>query len=218
MKRFHLLTLLGALTLTMACGKTEADKTPESEKPPVTTNGKILITYFTLPERDGVDASTGASRLVGDNGVIGHVQHLAGIIQEATGGELFEIRTEQTYPASHEPLVDQASAEKASGARPTLSTHIKDFDSYDVIFVGYPIWWSDMPMPMYSFFDEYNFEGKTIIPFTSHGGSGLAGTPARIKELEPQAVHSEAFTVSRNSVGNAKNDVLAWLRKLGYIK
>lgn len=110
MKRFYLLTLLGALTLIMACGKTDASTTPEPENPPITTNGKILITYFTLPERDGIDASTGASRLVGDNGVIGHVQHLADIIKEATGGELFEIRTEQIYPASHEPLVDQASA------------------------------------------------------------------------------------------------------------
>lgn len=83
MKRFYLLTLLGALTLIMTCGKTEAGTTPEPEKPPVTTNG-----------------------------VIGHVQYLADIIREATGGELFEIRTEQIYPASHQPLVNQAAMQK----------------------------------------------------------------------------------------------------------
>lgn len=139
---------------------------------------------------------------------------MANTIAQATGGDLFQIDTVQSYPTIHEPLVDQAEGEQSRNARPELSTHIQNLDDYDVIFVGYPIWWSEMPMAMYSFFDEYDFQGKTIIPFSSHGGSGFSGTPAEIRRLEPGAHVMDGYTVSRGSVAGDSNNLRNWVNGL----
>jgi flavodoxin len=108
---------------------------------------KILITYFTMPETDGVDTSSGASRIVADGKLQGNTEYIATIIQQATKGELFAIRTVQQYPGTHKELVDYAKKENESKVRPKLITKIKDLDKYDVIFIGFPNWWYDMPMP-----------------------------------------------------------------------
>ena len=92
---------------------------------------------------------------------------------------------------------------------------ISDFEQYDTIFVGYPIWWSDLPMIMYSFFDEYDFSDKTIIPFSTHGGSGLADTISTIQELEPNAnVYEQGLSISRNDVENSSEEISQWLEKV----
>lgn len=80
---------------------------------------------------------------------------------------------------------------------------------------GYPIWWSDLPMIMYSFFDEYDFSDKTIIPFSTHGGSGLADTISTIQELEPNAnVYEQGLSISRNDVENSSEEISQWLEKV----
>ena len=142
-----LLSMLLTITNVTACS---GDDPVEGEET-VKGEGKILITYFSYPEPDGVDAPTGASRLIKNGAVSGHVEFLAKTIQKATGGDLFEIKTVQQYPASHEPLIAQAREEKDSGARPALATHIENLNEYDIIFIGYPNWWGDLPMPLYTF-------------------------------------------------------------------
>ena len=177
---------------------------------------KILIAYFSSPETDGVDAVSGASRVVVNGVVSGNVQFVANCIQKAVGGDLFIIKTVQPYPGSHRPLLEAAQNEQKTNARPRLAAHIPNLQNYDTIFIGYPIWWYDLPMPLYSFFDEYNFAGKTIIPFTVHGGSRFSGTVEKIITLEPQAIVSkEGFAVSRNDVGRSERDIIAWLRRIG---
>lgn len=85
--------------------------------------------------------------------------------------------------------------------------------------VYYPNWWGDMPMILYSFFDEHDFSGKTIVPFNTHGGSGFSDSISTIAELEPEAVVNEdGFTESRNNVQDAEPDIIAWLENLGYAK
>lgn len=112
-------------------------------------------------------------------------------------------------------MADFAKNKIDSGERPAIRTQIENLDSYDVIFVGYPIWRYDMPAIMYSFFDTYDFSGKTIIPFTTHGGSRLSGTVEIIQELEPDAnVLTNAFTVSRNDVADAREDIEEWVSSL----
>lgn len=184
------------------------------------SDGKTLIVYFTMPESDGVDTVAGASRVVVDGELYGSVEFMANTIQETTGGDLFEIKTVQEYPTLHEPLVDLADEELANDARPELSTHIDNLDEYDTVFVGYPIWWGDMPMPLYSFFDEYDFSGKTIIPFSSHGGSRLANTVETIAELEPDAAVTDGFTVSRNDIEEdasaVAEELVSWVKELGF--
>lgn len=176
---------------------------------------RILIAYYTLPETDGTDTDAGASRVAAGGQVQGNMEYMAGVIAQATGGELFEIDTVQAYPGLHEPLVDQASEELSRNYRPALSTHIDNLDDYDVIFVGYPIWWGEMPMAMYSFFDEYDFNGKTVIPFSSHGGSGFSGTISEIAGLEPSAnVLTNGFTTSRGNVAGSADSIRNWVASL----
>lgn len=121
----------------------------------------------------------------------------------------------QTYPGTHQELLDFAAAEGAANARPALSTRIPNLDEYDVIFLGYPIWNADLPMPMYTFLDNYDLSGKTVIPFTAHGGSGFSDTVYTIRSLEPDATLIDAgLSVSRNSVAGAQEDVKAWTESL----
>lgn len=133
------------------------------------------------------------------------------------GGILFSIRTSVVYPADGGELIDYAAQEQEENARPELTTHIENLDGYDTIFIGYPNWWADLPMAVYSFFDEYDFSGKTIIPFNVHNGSRFSRTIQTIQELEPDAtVVEDGFTVSEQTVAEAAEDVAAWLEGLGY--
>lgn len=180
-----------------------------------TGNGNILIAYFSVMETDGVDTVAGASRVAVNGEVLGNNEYIAQIIQRETGGDLFSIETVQDYPTTHDPLLEFAYNEKADNARPELATQIENLDSYDVIFLGYPNWNADLPMPLYTFLEEYNFSGKTIIPFTTHGGSGFSRTIQTISDLQPNAtVISDGLSISRNSVSGAESDVVDWVSGL----
>lgn len=181
-----------------------------------TGGGNILVAYFSVMETDGVDTVTGASRVTVDGEVLGNNQYIAQIVQQQVGGDLFSIETVQEYPTTHEPLLDFAYEEKADNARPELATHIENPDSYDVIFLGFPNWNADLPMPLYTFLEEYDFSGKTIIPFTTHGGSGFSRTIQTIAELQPGAeVLTDGLSISRNSVSGAESEVIDWVNGLG---
>ena len=173
---------------------------------PVPSNG-VLIAYFTVPEDvepDGVDAVAGASIVVSEGEKLGNTEYVARLIQQVVGGELFRIETVQAYPLDHDPLVDQASEEKAASVRPELSTHVEDMARYDTILLGYPNWWGDLPMPLYTFLEEYGLAGKTIIPFITHGGSRASRTVETISDLQPGAqVWDDPLVLSRNDVASS---------------
>lgn len=182
------------------------------------TGSNILIAYFSVPEDidiSGIDADAGASVVVQNGEAVGNMQFMAEAIQQAIGGDLFRIETEEEYPLDHDPLVDQAADEQSENARPALSTHIENLENYDTIFVGYPNWWGDMPQPMYSFFEEYDFAGKTIIPFNSHGGSGFSDTISTIEDMQPDAaVVEDGLTISRNDVAVSNQEVMEWAKEI----
>ena len=180
-------------------------------------NHKVLVAYFSEPLPDGTDANTSASRLVVNGKVSGNVEYLAQLIQQNTGADMVRIQTSTPYPANYETLAAQANQERQNNVHPQLATDIKDFDDYDVVFVGYPIWWYQMPMPMYSFFDKYDFKGKTLIPFSSHGGSGWSGSLDVIKNLEPEATMVTGFSVSRTQAASSSDNVRSWLERIGMI-
>ncbi len=184
------------------------------------TDSNILIAYFSLPEdidTEGIDADAGASVVVDNGEVKGNVQYMAEIIQETIGGDLFRIETEETYPGDHDPLVDQAAQEQDEQALPALSAHIENLDQYDTILLGYPNWWADLPQPLYTFLEEYDLSGKTIIPFNSHNGSRFSNTIETIQELQPNAtVIEDGFTINERDVPEAAEDVAQWLQGLGY--
>lgn len=232
MKRIPALFLTALLALHLsACGGTSVPEAKESAPTQNVTAAsteqvsetnansakKILVAYFTAAENSDVDAVSSASVVTVGGTAKGRVQALAEMIQAETGGDLFSIRTSTEYPGDIGKLIDFAAEEQNANARPELTTHIENLDDYDVIFVGYPNWWYDMPMVMYSFFEEYDFSGKTIIPFNVHNGSRFSSTISTIQELEPQTtVITDGFTVSERSVADAAKDVADWLNNLGY--
>lgn len=188
---------------------------PSEENNDANKQSNILIAYFTVPETDGVDTVASASRVVTADGILGNTEFIATEIQKNLGGDLFAIKTEQEYPGIHDKLLEFAYNEKSDNARPRLATHIDNLDEYDYIFIGYPNWNADLPMPLYTFFEEYDFSGKTIIPFVTHGGSSFSDTIRTIQSLEPDAAVVEAgLSISRNSVENAQADVKKWTETL----
>lgn len=203
-------------TATTEESLTDTADTGDSDAGAPVSGGNILITYFTVPETDGVDTVGGASRVAVDSEVLGNNQFVAQIIQETIGGQLFEIETVQEYPGSHDALLDFAYEEKEQNARPELAAQIENLDSYDTILIGFPNWNADLPMPLYTFFEEHDFSGKTIIPFTVHGGSGFSRNIQTIAELEPGAtVVTDGLSISRDRVSDSRDDVVSWAESLG---
>ena len=233
MKRIITLVLACLLLLT-ACGQPEQSSmttqqanaesatTVEPAAPvtaetvPATKGGKILIAYFAVAENSDVDAVSSASVLMDGGEAKGMSKYIADIIAGRTSGELFSIQTEEKFPGQYDPLADRAKEQQNNGELPALTSHIENLEDYDVIFVGYPVWWYTLPQVMFSFFDEYDFTGKTIVPFCTHYGSRSGGTFDRIAELEPSATVTEGLAVHQNDVANSREDVLKWLDGLGY--
>ena len=183
----------------------------------VAEGSNILIAYFSIPEDvETTDAISGASIVVKDNEKMGNTEYVAKVVQQTIGGDLFRIETVEEYPLGHDPLVDQAADEQDENKRPKLLNHVDNFEQYETIILGYPNWWADLPMPVYTFLEEYDFGGKTIIPFVTHGGSGFSGTVRTISDLQPDALVSEnTLSLSRNDVADSEEDVTAWAESLG---
>lgn len=186
------------------------------------SNSKALVVYFSYSENTNlpanVDASSRASIRPTENGVIGNTGVIARMIQKDVNADIVSLKTVEKYSASYDETVNKGRTEIESNARPALATHIDNINDYDIIFVGYPNWWSDMPMAMYTFFDEHDLSGKTIIPFNTSGGSGLSNTVNEIRQLEPNAQVLNGLTISGSQVNNAQNQVDNWLRGLGYLE
>lgn len=190
--------------------------TPDTAPAPADGDaGGILIAYFGVPETDGTDTVAGASRVATEDGVVGNCQFIAQAIQQAVGGDLFAIETVQEYPGTHQPLLDFAYEELRQDARPELSSQIENLEDYSVIFLGYPNWNADLPMPLYTFLESYDFSGKTIIPFVTHGGSGFSRTISTIADLQPDAtVLTDGLSISRNNVPNAAQEAMDWAAEI----
>ena len=186
------LTLLASLS---ACGggRSAVDNDPEKA---VSGDSKILVAYFSWS---------------------GHGQQMARWIAEETGGELFRIVPAEAYGEDFNSCADRAKKELDEGTRPTLSEHIdaETMVQYDVIYLGFPIWWYDLPMPVWTFLEEYDLSGKTIISFFSHNGSSSgANSLNRISELAKGAtvLTDEALSISGNSVQSAESKVRNWAK------
>ena len=171
---------------------------------------KILVAYFSTPEI--TDATTTPSRVTVNGEIYGTTEYMATVIHQNIDSDLFRIEVEEPYGSN---VPDRAKSEQEQGILPALSTHIDDPEQYDIIFVGYPTWWYDMPQVMYSFFNEYDFSGKTIIPFNSHGGSQFSGSVEKIAELQPNAdVSKNGLTLPRGNVDSSEDTIIQWLNQL----
>lgn len=179
---------------------------------------KPLIVYFSMPETDNPHNMTREeenSAVVIDGKVLGNTQYVAQLIQEMTGGDIFRILPQKPYPTDHRTLVDLAEKEQNQDARPAIKGKIDAPEAYDTIFIGYPNWWGDMPMILYTFLEQYDFSGKTIIPFCTHGGSGFSRTIQTIQDKQPGAtVIRDGYSLSRSRMERAPSGVVAWLTEI----
>ena len=146
---------------------------------------------------------------------VGNTEVVAKMIQEMTKSDLFHIEAVNAYPEDYTETTGVTQQEFRANARPKLSSHLESLASYDVIFLGYPNWYGTMPMPVFTFLEEYNFSGKTIAPFCTHEGSGLGRSVADVKKVCPQSTVLEGLAVRGGDVKNAQNEVTGWLREIG---
>ena len=220
MKRFLSLLLIVVLTISLAaCGaKSSAEESASEEstvpeaQSPSSDDAKILVVYFSPSNADTEDAVSEATPRVEE---VSSVEYLAQLIADETHADLAKITPSEPYPVDYDETADQAKSEQDEDARPDFLLSVDPAD-YDVIFIGYPIWWYHMPMILQSFFDAYDLSGKTIIPFNTHAGSRDGGTYRDIEALEPNATVLEGLPVSGENAASAEKDVQAWLTRLGY--
>lgn len=188
---------------------TKGESVSEDNEPAETATGSnILVAYFSL---------TGEQYEVG---VIekGNTEIVAEMIAEATGADTFKIESTEEYPTTYDGLLDISRKEEDDP--PEISGTVDNMDGYDTIFLGYPIWWGDTPTIIKVFLQSYDFSGKTIIPFCTHGGSGLAGTDRTIGELCPDSTIGEGLAIrgstAQNDRDSARERVMEWLSDNGY--
>lgn len=239
---FSCCVMVGALFLLSACGKentgqesfsestvqmelSEEQQTessiPEQEENSLQTiqqlvsgsEEKVLIAYFSLTDiiPEGADAVTHATPS------IGNTEYAAMEIQNQTGGDLFAIKTVESYPVSHSECSAIAEEEMRSDARPELSTHIENMEDYDIVYIGFPIWWYQEPMAVRTFLEKYDFSGKTIIPFCTTLGAGVEESEENIKSLCPDAVVLDGLTLHTGR-DSFNEPVAEWLVEIGMIE
>lgn len=194
----------------------EQSTEPTSAESGNTQDGKILVAYFSYGENaefpDDIDASASASIQMLDGKVTGNTGLVADYIVKATGADSFSIITKEKYPSTYNETIDVGQAEKNNNVKPEIANHIDNFDEYDTIFVGFPNWWYGMPMVMQSFFDAYDFSGKTIIPFCTSGGSAFSNAISEMKSLEPNAtVVEDGIHIGASSASSAEKQVKDWV-------
>ncbi|WP_455653493.1 flavodoxin [Phascolarctobacterium sp.] len=189
--------------LVAACGGSNAEaistdnggKIMQSEKQ--ANNGKALVVYYSRS---------------------GNTEAVARMIGNETGADLFRVTTVKPYPEEYRAATEQARAERDSNARPAINGRVEALAAYDVIYIGVPNWWSTMPMPMFTFLEQHDLSGKTVVPFVTHGGGGVANCVSDLKKAVPNADVLEAFVVSGSNAANVQSDVRAWLQRLGLTK
>ena len=189
-----------AVSNNNATGNNTEDSAGSIPEKSVTGDSDILVAYFSWS---------------------GNTQQVANWISDKTGGEIFRIIPEVNY--TNDDVFDRAQDELNSGTRPPLSSHIEKetMAKYDVIFIGFPIWWYDLPMPVWTFLEEYDLSGKTIIPFFTHNGSSSgASSISTIEKLCPDStvLTHNYFTYAGNNIAEAESTVDEWLNERGYKK
>ena len=157
-------------------------------------SGKVLIAYFSWG---------------------GNTKGIAEEIQRQTGADLFEITLVHPYSSDYNTVLDEAQRDQNAQVRPALASHVDNMDEYDTVMIGYPNWWASIPMPIASFLEEYDFSGKTILPFCSHGGGRFGQSLTAIAKLAPDATMGEALSIHYSGGSELSSDVTDWLSSNG---
>lgn len=208
---------LFGVSSTGGAGANGAEPAPAESMPPLESS-RTLVAYFSVPETadaEGMTQDEENSTHVVEGTVYGNTEYVALLMAERLGGDPFRIETAEQLPLDHDTLIALANEWIDADARPELKSLIPDLDAYDTVIVGYPIWEYDMPIPLYSFFEQHDFTGKNVYIYTTHDVSGISGTLETVARLLPTANVSEnTFDISRNDMDRSEAEVGAWLDTL----
>lgn len=231
MKKWTSLLLALAMALSLAaCGNSNQENTPE---PPASVSGSTgeetpAPTGTETPAEEPTEApaeetAESETSTTGDSSSVliayfswsGNTEQVAQIIQQETGGDLFEIAPATPYTDDYDELLNIAQQEQSDNARPELAGQVENWEQYDTIFVGYPNWWSDAPMAVYTFVESYDWDGKTLVPFNTSASGGFGRSLPGLEESAPGAVILEGISFTERTLGNAQSEVTTWLNELG---
>ena len=212
MKIFKYFMAVAALLSATACGGKNAateTQTASNQQTAKQTSSKqkALVVFF---------SHAGDNYAVG-NIEVGNTKIVADYISDFTGADQFEIKTSKYDGMAYKPLCDLAKEEQQKGELPPFEGSV-DVSGYDVIFIGGPVWWGTYPQVMFTFFKQYDLNGKTLIPFTTHEGSGLGSCVKDVKQAYPKANVQQGFSIYGHDVRTDRDRVEKWLTKLGYTK
>ncbi len=214
MKKLLTMLLAGALVLSLAAcgGETAPEETEEETAQPTTEPEEPAAeaedAEDAAPEEDG-------GTLIAYFSWSGNTEQVAQLIQEATGGDLFEITPAVPYTDDYDELLDIARQEQSDSARPELAAQVENWGRYDTVFVGYPNWWSDAPMVVYTFLESYDWTGKTLIPFNTSASGGFGRSLDNLAGSAAGATFLEGISFTERTLEDAQSEVPAWLDGLG---
>ena len=244
MKRIFALILAAAMVLAFAaCGNSAPAEFTKKEDavPPSSSNVQTELSApadDAAPDGSQMDDAAQTEQTEGDShmlvayfslageqygvGVVeeGNTSIIAHMIAEQTGADLFEIKPVTPYPTTYQGLLDVSQQEMRNNSRPEIADTVDNMADYDTIFIGYPNWWGDMPMIVYNFLEGYDLSGKTIVPFCTHGGSGLSNTESTIADITGGTMKKGLAipgTTAQNDRDTARSKVAQWLREGDFI-
>lgn len=168
--------------------------------------GKTLVVFF---------SHAGENYSVG-NIKVGNTKIVADYISEMTGADQFEVVADKDYDMPYMQLIEVAKQEARDGELPPMVGRLENVDQYDTVFIGGPVWWGTYPQVMFTFFRDYDLNGKTIIPFTTHEGSGLASCVEDVRSAYPNADVKPGFAIYGHDVRSGRSKVEKWLKGLGF--
>lgn len=198
--------------------KKEGSESMTGNTEPISETDGILIVYFSrwgnTDYPDDYDASTSASIVI-DNDTFGTTEFVARMIQKSTGGDLHPIQTQEKYPTDFDELQDLNHTEMNEGFLPPLVESSLDISKYETVFIGYPVWATDVPQAVLSFLNEYHLSGKTVVPFCTHDGYGAGGSFSTIKEVSYAETLLDGLAIEAKDVPSSEGMVADWLNSIG---
>ena len=168
---------------------------------------KTLVVFYSRADENYGDGSLEVLE-------VGHTKVMAGYIAETLGADTYEIVPQEAYPFSYDECCDQAAAELADDVRPAIEGDMPDVSDYGTVFIGCPIWWGNEPMVVRTFLDAVDLSGKTVVPFTTHGGSGLGSVPSNLQARIASAMFLDGKAVAGTAVDAARDEVVQWVQGL----
>lgn len=183
---------------------------------------KTLIAYFSLGRNSGnfetADATTSASIVIDNNTRYGTTEYIANLIQQQVGGDLYSIETVEPYSQDFDEVINQNHSEMADDYLPELIGETLDISQYDTVYIGYPIWATTIPRAIYSFLNQYDLSGKTVIPFCTHNGYGKGNSETVVSNLCPQSDVLMGIAIDSRNTLTSQENVEEWLDQLGMIE